>query len=101
MSTIAEPRNTRSARTRAAILDAAWRLLEEQGPIATTMEAVASAAGVTRRGLYLHFASRTDLLVALIHHVDQTLDLEASTRPVVEAPDALAALDAWTAHLTR
>jgi AcrR family transcriptional regulator len=101
MSAIAQPRNARSARTRTAILDAAWRLLEEHGPMATTMEAVATAAGVTRRGLYLHFATRTDLFVALIQHVDQVLDVDASTRPVLEAPDALAALDAWAAHLSR
>jgi hypothetical protein len=51
--------------------------------------------------VYLHFASRTDLLIALIQHVDQTLDLEASTRPALQAQDAVAALDAWAAHVVR
>lgn len=96
---IGEPQNARSTRTRAAILDAAWRILEEHGPERATMTAVAQAAGVTRKGLYLHFGSRAELLSALRGHVDQVLDLEASLRPVREAPDAAAALDAWVRHL--
>lgn len=96
---IGEPRNARSTRTRAAILDAAWRLLEEHGPEGATMTAVAQAAGVTRKGLYLHFASRAELLSALRGHVDEVLDLEGSLRPIREAPDAAAALDEWVRHL--
>ena len=100
MSRIVAPQTARSVRTRAALLDAAWRLLREQGPEAATMAAVADAAGVSRRGLYLHFASRAELLTALIDHVDRALDLEGSIRPIREAPDALAALDEWVRHLT-
>jgi AcrR family transcriptional regulator len=100
MSRILAPQTTRSERTRAALLDAAWRLLEEQGPAAATMTAVAGAAGISRRGLYLHFASRADLLTALVQHVDRALDLEGSLRPILEARDALTALDEWVRHLT-
>jgi AcrR family transcriptional regulator len=97
---IEEPQNSRSARTRTAILDAAWRLLEKDGAEGANMSAVAQAAGVTRRGLYLHFASRTELLVALRAHVDASLGLERSVQPVVDAPDAVAALTEWVRHLT-
>jgi AcrR family transcriptional regulator len=97
---IHEPQNIRSAKTRAAVLDAAWDLLEKSGPEGTTMTAVADAAGVSRRGLYLHFASRTQLLIAVIDHRNQTLDLDASIRPVFDAPDALTALNEWVRHLT-
>ena len=100
MSRILVPQNPRSERTRAALLDAAWRLLEEHGPAAATMTAVADAAGISRRGLYLHFASRAELLTALVQHVDRALDLEGSIRPILEAPDALTALDEWVRHLT-
>jgi AcrR family transcriptional regulator len=100
MSRIVEPKTARSERTRAAVLDAAWRLLREAGPAAATMSAIADAAGVSRRGLYLHFASRAELLTALIQHVDRALDLEGSIRPIREAPDALTALDEWVRHLT-
>ncbi len=100
MSRIVEPQTARSERTRAALLDAAWRLFREHGPEAATMSAIADAAGISRRGLYLHFPSRAELLTALIHHVDRALDLESSIRPIREAPDALTALDAWVRHLT-
>lgn len=98
---IREPKNERSARTRAAILAAAWKLLETYGPEGTTMAAVAREAGVSRRGLYLHFSDRTALLVGLRRHVDEQYDLAESTRPVWAAPDARTALDAWARHLTR
>jgi AcrR family transcriptional regulator len=98
---IDEPQNRRSRRTRAAVLDAAWHLLAERGPEQTTMGEVAARAGVSRRALYLHFASRAELLLALHEHIDVELDLEASLRPIREAPDAAAGLDAFVAHLAR
>jgi AcrR family transcriptional regulator len=99
MERIDQPRNERSRRTRAALLDATWQLLEEQGAEQATMGAVAARAGVSRRALYLHFSSRAELLLALHEHVDEVLDLEASLRPVRQAPDPTAALEAFVAHL--
>lgn len=99
MSRIVEPRNLRSRETRAAVLDATWALLEERGVAHTTMAAVAERAGVTRRALYLHFASRAEMFLALHAHVDERLDLAASLRPIAAAPDAVAALEAFVAHL--
>lgn len=85
--------------TRTAALDAAWALLERHGSPALTMGAVAEATGITRRGLYLHFASRGQLFAALFDHVNQRLDLEGSLRPAREAPDAVTALTAWARHV--
>jgi AcrR family transcriptional regulator len=99
MNRIDEPRNERSRRTKAAILDATWELLEEQGPDLVTMSSVAERAGVSRRALYLHFSSRADLLLALHAHVDERLDLAASSQRVMEAPDAIACLEAFAGHL--
>jgi AcrR family transcriptional regulator len=101
MDRIDTPQNERSRRTRAAILDATLRLLEEEGAQATTMASVARLAGVTRHAVYLHFSSRAELLLALHAHVDDKLDLQASLRPLYEAPDAVTRLDAFTAHLAR
>lgn len=101
MDRIERPRNERSRRTRAAILDATWRLLEEEGGAGVSMGEVARRAGVSRRALYLHFASRSELLMALHAHVDEVLDLEASVIPVRAAPDAVAMLEAFAAHLAR
>lgn len=101
MERIGQPRNRRSRRTRAAVLDAAWQLLEEGGVERTTMGSVAERAGVSRRALYLHFESRAQLLLALHTHVDEQLDLATSLQPVFDAPDAVTALEEFAAHLAR
>lgn len=49
-------------RTRAALLDAAERLFFERGWEATSLEAVAGEAGVTKQTLLRHFESKTGLL---------------------------------------
>lgn len=99
MDRIESPQNQRSRDTRAAVLDAAWKLLERSGGSAVTMSAVADAAGISRRGLYLHFPSRGQLFMALLDHVDDVLDLQSSLRPLLEAPDSLTAIDAFAVHV--
>jgi AcrR family transcriptional regulator len=101
LDAIDSPRNARSRRTRAALLAAGRSLLEEQGAESLTMAAVADRAGVSRRAVYLHFASRTELLTALFGYVSEQEGLAASLQPVWEAPDAAAALRQWAAHLAR
>jgi AcrR family transcriptional regulator len=98
---ISEPTNARSRRTRKALLDAAHAILKEDGFEALTMTAVADRAAVTRRAVYLHFPSRTELVAALFDHVAAVEGLDESLQPVWEAPDALSALDEWAAHLAR
>lgn len=96
---MAEPRNVRSQRTRARLLEAAWDLLVTEGPEATTMSAVGRAAGVSRRGVYLHFSSRSEMLVELAGHVDGEFGLETSLAAVRAAPDAVTMLDETVRHL--
>ncbi|WP_277210568.1 TetR/AcrR family transcriptional regulator [Isoptericola croceus] len=98
MTRIVEPRNRRSRDTRAAILDAAWRLLQTEGGAGLSMSAVAQTSGVSRRGLYLHFASRGQLFIDLFAHINERLDLHASLDPMIEASSAVDALDAWARH---
>jgi AcrR family transcriptional regulator len=98
---IQEPRNTRSRRTHTALLAATRALLEEHGTEALTMAAVAERAGVSRRAIYLHFASRTELLTALFGYVSEQEGLAGSLASVWAAPDAAAALQEWAAHLAR
>src|SRR6266508_4051502 len=87
-----EPRNARSRRTRAALLAATRALLEEQGAESLTMAAVAERAGVSRRAVYLHFASRAELLTELFGYVSELEGLASSLEPVWAASDAAAAL---------
>ncbi len=92
---IEEPRNARSRRSRMALLRAARELVEEHGMAATTMAAVAEHAGVSRRAVYLHFASRADLITELFGYVNEVEDLEGRFAPISEAPDAVSALEAF------
>lgn len=98
---IAVPANARSRRTRAALLDAARALLEEDGPAALSMAAAAERAGVSRRSVYLHFATRADLLMALYEHVYEIEGLADSLQPTLTAPDPITALNEYAAHLGR
>jgi AcrR family transcriptional regulator len=98
---IAEPANARSAATRVALLRAARELLEEAGFEGFTMAAVADRARVTRRAVYLHFASRAELLTELFDFVGEEGGLAASAARVWAAPDAASALEEWAGHLVR
>jgi AcrR family transcriptional regulator len=98
---IENPTNVRSRRTRDALLAAARALLEEGGFAALTMGAVAERAGVTRRAVYLHFPSRSELVAGLFDHLAAAEGLRESLDRVWAAPDAVAALTEWAAHVAR
>jgi AcrR family transcriptional regulator len=98
---IEEPQNARSRRTGAALLRAARELIEQDGFAALTMATVAERAGVSRRAVYLHFATRTDLLAALYRSLGETDDLARSLQAVWDRPDAVAALSEWAEHIAR
>src|SRR3954447_15899974 len=53
---------------RRLILEAAEGLLVEGGPAAVQVRAVAERVGMTDAGVYHHFGSRQNLLVALLRH---------------------------------
>jgi AcrR family transcriptional regulator len=89
------PANARSRRTRARLLAAARALLEQRGFEALTMATVAERAGVSRAAVYLHFASRGELIGAVFESVAEAEGLQASVQLIHTAPDAIAALDAW------
>ena len=69
-------RATQAQRTRAAIRAAALTLTRERGYTAMTVDDVAALAGVSRRTVFNHFASKADLLV---------VGLEPPAPEVVEA----------------
>ncbi len=88
--------DSRRRPTRVAILDAAIELFLEQPdrPDQIRMADIAKRAGVSRRSIYVHFGSRTGLLVAMVQHFDAGGVLEALVQRVLDAPTALDALDA-------
>src|SRR5437588_7135209 len=60
-------RREQAARTRRQILDAAKQLFERDGYAATSMAAIASAAGVSLKTVYLVFETKSGLLRAVWH----------------------------------
>ena len=79
--------------TRARLLDAAWRLVAEHGS-SLRLSDVAAAGSVSRQAVYLHFGDRAGLLVALVQHMDETLDLAEALGAVHDAADGAALLEA-------
>ena len=67
--------------TRTRILEATVRTLEESGGHGVRMGDIAKETGISRQAVYLHFASRTDLLIAATRHLDQKLDVDRRLAP--------------------
>jgi AcrR family transcriptional regulator len=84
--------------TRQRLFEAAARVFEEQGIGAASIEAVAAAAGFTRGAFYSNFASKDELIIAMLEdHVERSLqhhrDLLARHRDPVDFVAALRAAD--------
>lgn len=61
----------KSAQTRQNIIDAAYTLFYQSGFMRTGVDAVADAAGVTKRTLYQHFGSKDELIKVVLAHQHQ------------------------------
>lgn len=72
-------------RTRRGLLAGAVTAFAEQGLRRTTMQHVASAAGVAKATLYNHFRTKDDVIAALVDDELQRLLALAATRPRAEA----------------
>src|SRR3989475_7198085 len=83
------PAETKSARTRTAIIDAALRLFRERGYDATTMRAIAAEAGVSVGNAYYYFESKEQLIQGFYDRAQ--VDHAAAARSVLEAEVDLAA----------
>ena len=81
-------RQEQASATRRRILEVAARLFADRGYAATTMQAVASEAGVSLATVYLHFAGRAAMVVALAEEVVAAPDL--SVERVEREPDPVA-----------
>lgn len=79
--------------TRTRILQTTVRVLEAEGGRGVRMADIAKAAGISRQAVYLHFASRTELLVAATRYLDELLDVDARLAPSRAAQSGLERLD--------
>ncbi len=59
-------RQERKAQTRERLIDAAAQVFAQRGFEAASLDEVAAAAGYTKGAVYSNFASKTDLLIALL-----------------------------------
>lgn len=91
------------ADTYTRILDTTVRLLKAGRGAEVRMADIARHTGVSRQAVYLHFASRAELLIAATRHVDVDLDLEARLRPSRSASSGIERLsryvEFWGAYL--
>lgn len=72
---------------RAKVLRAFVEILLSEGESATTMEAVAARAGVTKGGLLYHFGSRDALVQGLLERLDELGEADvAAMRSAAEGP---------------
>jgi AcrR family transcriptional regulator len=88
---------TKGERTRAAILDAALRIVSKAGLDGLTIGTLADATGMSKSGLFAHFGSREELLLAVLAH-GQAQFTEVVFQPAMAKPRGLPRLKAMFTH---
>src|ERR1700760_809160 len=84
--------------TRDKLFEAAARVFEDQGIGGASIEAIAAAAGFTRGAFYSNFASKDELIIAMLeNHVEQSIrrmhELLARHKNLADFIDALKTMD--------
>jgi AcrR family transcriptional regulator len=84
--------------TRDKLFEAAARVFEDQGIGGASIEAIAAAAGFTRGAFYSNFASKDELIIAMIeNHVEQSIrrmhELLARHKSLADFIEALKTMD--------
>jgi AcrR family transcriptional regulator len=72
--------------TRQALLDAAERIIESEGPDTLSVRAVADAIGVSTRAVYATFGSKAGLLGALTQRAYELLHTAITELPATDDP---------------
>ena len=81
--------------TRIKILEATWKLLEQRGGVGVRMSDIAKRAGVSRQAVYLHFATRIELMSATTKYVDELRGLEKRLARVQQSKNATEMLNTY------
>ncbi|MGD9960866.1 TetR/AcrR family transcriptional regulator [Nocardioides sp.] len=82
------PERRDAAHNRKLLLEAAQRLVEQCGPDAVTMEAVATEAGVGKGTVFRRFTSRSGLMAALLNHSEAEWQANVMGGPAPLGPGA-------------
>jgi AcrR family transcriptional regulator len=83
------------SQTRKKIIEAASTLLLNTKGKGVRMADIAKASGVSRQAVYLHFQSRTELMVATVRYLDDLHGLSERVRPFNEAVPGREKLDTF------
>lgn len=84
---------TKGERTRAAILDEALKLVSKAGLEGLTIGTLADATGMSKSGLFAHFGSREELLLAVLDHGQKEF-VEVVLKPALDKPRGVPRLKA-------
>jgi AcrR family transcriptional regulator len=85
--------STKGERTRAAILDAGFHIVSKSGLEGLTIGTLAEATGMSKSGLFAHFGSREELLLAVMDRGQQEF-LKLVVNPALSKPRGLPRLKA-------
>lgn len=80
--------------TRTRILAETCRLMEEKQGQGVRVSDIAHAVGISRQAVYLHFGSRTELLIAAVRYADQVRGRDERLRRLCASTGGLAILEA-------
>ena len=81
--------------TRNRILNAAWALLESNQGGGVRMSDIAKQAGISRQAVYLHFKTRSELLIATTRYIDDVKDVESRFEACCHTDNAVDGLNAF------
>lgn len=84
---------TKGERTRAAILDAGFHIVSKAGLEGLTIGTLAAATGLSKSGLFAHFGSREELLLAVMDRGQQEF-LKLVVNPALAKPRGVPRLKA-------
>ena len=80
--------------TKTRILEATWQLMEQRHGQGVSMSDIAQAAGISRQAVYLHFPSRTELMIATSNYVDEVKGLNERLNQFKAATTGIELLEA-------
>jgi AcrR family transcriptional regulator len=101
LDTVSSDRAAGDPATRQRICEAALRLITKRGGMDVTLAEVARAARVSRQALYLHFADRAGLLLALVRYQDERQGVPEGIQRIQDATSGTAALREMAAMQAR
>jgi AcrR family transcriptional regulator len=81
--------------TKERILETTWRLMEKRRGHGVRIEDIAKLAKVSRQAVYLHFGTRTALLIAAARYLDCVLNCNERMQQVCAEKSGIRALDGY------